>query len=92
MLRASFERLGIRHDLADGYARTALLALADYAGGREFYLPRAVTLRASIRDVQIRREFNGRNLVELASRYQLTTAHVRKILKARTRSKRAPIS
>lgn len=90
VLRARFEHIGVPTSTADGYARNALLALAEYAGGRDFYLPRAVLLKAAIRDAEIRREFNGRNYVELAAKHQLTVAHVRRIIKARSRTTKAP--
>lgn len=81
ILRATFEARGLPAETAAGLAQAALLALADYGGGRDFYLPRAVMLKAAIRDQQIRREFNGRNIDELATRYRLTTRRIRTILK-----------
>lgn len=83
VLRASFETRGVPPEIAEGHAKAALLALADYGGGRDFYLPRAVVLKAAIRDEAIRREFNGRNLDEVALRHGLTTRRVRAILSTR---------
>lgn len=68
--------------------RLALLALRQTErlcaemGGVNFYLNKAVSYRATLRDRQLYERFNGRNLEELARHYRLTPTRVRQILRA----------
>lgn len=80
VLQAALEREGEKPDRAMRLAEAALLAFADYCGGREIYLPKAVVLKAGLRDRRMCAEFNGRNYHELAARYNLSTRRVRDIV------------
>ncbi len=55
--------------------------ITDNWGGQLIYFPKNHGGQLSERDLQIWADFNGRNHIELASKYNLTTQHVYKILK-----------
>lgn len=68
--------------------RLALLALrqterlCSEMGGVTFYLNKAVSYRASLRDRELYGRFNGQNFKELALHYGLSTMRVRQIVGA----------
>lgn len=70
-------------DLADArkLAIEAVLALAEYAGGRVIYLPKADGINRLIRNKKIWEEFNGSNIDQLSQRYKLTVAQVYAIIR-----------
>lgn len=80
VLQVALEREGEPAERAAILAESVLLSLCEYAGGRDFYLPKATLLKASLRDRRIVDEFNGRNWDDLARRYQVSTRWVREIL------------
>lgn len=45
------------------------------------YFPKNLLGRVSERDMQIYKEFNGKNHVELARKYDLTVQHIYRIVK-----------
>lgn len=55
--------------------------LAEFGGGRMFYLPSIKGVKKSLRDTKIWHEFNGRNIAELCKRYDLTEMSIYTILK-----------
>lgn len=50
--------------------------------GQSTYIPKGVEYDLSLRDLQIAREFNGRNHAALARQYGLTEMRIYQILKA----------
>lgn len=76
VLRDTFVRRGMSAEDADQLARAGVLALSEYLGGRYFYLSRGDRVRAALRDDEVWREFNGRNIAELAARHGLTERQV----------------
>jgi Mor family transcriptional regulator len=58
----------------------ATLALGREFGGMSLYLPKIESALRIWRDQNIRREFTGANIPELAKKYRLTSARVRQIL------------
>ena len=50
-------------------------------GGQLIYLPKNLLGRVSERDLKIYKEFNGKNHVELARKYDLTVQHIYRIVK-----------
>ena len=72
---------GIDLDQATRLAQQLLIAQADYAGGRMFYLPKADRLNQHERDAEIFGAFNGHNQIELAKRYKLTVQRIYVIVK-----------
>lgn len=72
--------------IAESEALTALLAdliviaLRDMAGGREIYIP---VPDKNLRDEEIVRKFNGRNIKELAREFRLSKRRIYSILESR---------
>lgn len=67
---------------AKDFGRRVADMLAEDWGGSSVYIPKNLASRFRHRDSQLYREFNGRNVVELAARYGLTQQRVYAILKA----------
>lgn len=57
-----------------------VLRLSAMFGGTTLYVPKLDRLVLSLRDEQIRREFDGGNYRTLAARYNLTESRVRSIV------------
>jgi Mor family transcriptional regulator len=62
-------------------SRHIVLALAEYFGGRQVYLPKGDRLKTALRDAEIWRKFTGRNTRELADEHGLSEFHMYAILK-----------
>ena len=73
-----------RKDLAIEEARREaqdlIVVLANYFGGRQIYLPRDEKLRLALRDNQIWRDFDGRNIDVLEKRWRLTRQQIYNII------------
>lgn len=80
VMRQAYQDAGARPDQARGLAITGLRALANYHGGRTFYLPRGDKLEQALRNARMWDEFNGKNVGELCTRYRLTEQMVYQIL------------
>ena len=76
---AAFQRLGYGEDDAFKLARAGVLALAEYGGGRHWYLPRGDTLLVAIRDAEIYRRAHRGNIATLATEFKLTERHIWRI-------------
>lgn len=63
------------------YAVDAILAIAEFAGGRQIYLPKLHQVKHEIRNQKIYAEFNGSNMDDLAAKYRLTTRALYTIIK-----------
>jgi Mor family transcriptional regulator len=70
----------IYRDLAETVGLEATLALGREFGGMSLYLPKIESALRSWRDINIRAEFTGANIPQLAKRYRLTSVRVRQIL------------
>lgn len=79
VLRAVFLKRGRSADDALEDAQQAVLALGQYCGGRQSYLPTGERLMTAIRDRRLYLEYNGRNKATLAQRYGLTERRVEQI-------------
>lgn len=79
VLRASFQRRGRGELEAIAEAQQAALAIGEYLGGRQIYLPRGDRLKEWLRDRALYLEFNGRNKAELARRHGITERRVEQI-------------
>lgn len=73
---AAFQRLGYSEDDAFKLARAGVLALAEYGGGRQWYLPRGDALVSAMRDAEIYRRAHRGNIASLAAEFKLTERHV----------------
>lgn len=76
---AAFGRLGYNDEEAFRLARAGVLALADYGGGRDWYLPRGDALLAAARDAEIYRRAHRGNIARLAVEFKLTERHIWRI-------------
>lgn len=79
VLRATFLRLGATDQLALDYAQQGVLALGQYCGGRQSYLPTGDRLTTAVRDRRLYLEYCGRNKGELSRRYGITERRVEQI-------------
>ncbi len=70
----------IYRDLAQTVGLDATLALGREFGGMSLYLPKIESALRNWRDRNIRSEFTGANIPELARKYKLTSVRVRQIL------------
>jgi len=70
---------GIPQDKAISACAGAVEQLCHEYGGQEVYLPRGHPWRN--RDEAIRREFNGRNVGEICSRYEVSRATLYRVAK-----------
>jgi Mor family transcriptional regulator len=71
---------GFAMDKAQELAEKAVTRLAEYRGGRSFYLPKNDSLQRAIRDRDIWHSFNGRNKHQLAKKHNLTTRAIELIV------------
>ncbi|MEP7041873.1 MAG: Mor transcription activator family protein [Dokdonella sp.] len=74
-------REGMQADAAAADARTTVLALAEYFGGRQIYLPKGEKLRAALMHAEIYKRFNGRNTRDLAAEYRISEIHCYAVIK-----------
>jgi len=70
----------VYQDLARTVGLDAALELGREFGGMSLYLPKIESAMRSWRDQNIRLEFTGANIVQLARKYRLTSVRVRQIL------------
>ena len=78
-------RQGQSRDQARAEAQDLIVVLAHHFGGRRVYLPGDKTLRLALRDLQIWRDFDGRNIAVLESRWQLTRQQLYNIIAVQRR-------
>lgn len=57
------------------------IELSKFAKGERLYLPKPETIVIEARNRKIKEGFNGRNYLELAGKYNLTTRQIRHIIK-----------
>ncbi|ASN72388.1 hypothetical protein 10S7_11 [uncultured Caudovirales phage] len=70
---------GMYRDIAEEIGVLNFLKVAKLVGGTTFYIPKAESLMRPVRDLHIKKEFNGYNHLELAQRYDVTERWVRQI-------------
>lgn len=63
--------------LGEAIGVEALVALVEHAGGTTIYVPKEEGLLKVLREVRIKAEFNGYNILELARRYSVSERWVR---------------
>ena len=59
----------------------ATLALSKGLGGVDYYIPKMDGVMRNARDKLIRRDYNGRNVKELALKYELSAVQIYTIIK-----------
>lgn len=80
VLMSAFKRSGDSPDEARKRAEAAAIALSQYFGGRQFYIPMNNGLQRSLRDQKIFADFNGQNVPELAVRYGVSIQMVYRVI------------
>ena len=77
-----FEKNSKTKNEALALAESTVLTIANYFGGRSFYLPNGTRLKAQIRANRIFKEFKGDNTNELTRKYSLSSRpHIYAILR-----------
>lgn len=56
------------------------LAITDYLGGMQVYIPKADHVRKQLRNIEIYQKFNGKNVHQLTKEYNLAEQHIYRIL------------
>ncbi|MEC1178523.1 Mor transcription activator family protein [Metasolibacillus meyeri] len=67
-------------DIAAIIGVEAFMKLCDYYGGSNLYIPKRDSVIRYIRDTAIKNEFDGGNHRKLATKYNLSETHVRRIV------------
>lgn len=81
VMEAVFLKAGLSEDQAFHMARDGIVALADYGGGRQWYLPRGDALATALRDADIYRRSRRGNIAALSAEFGLTERHVWRIIR-----------
>lgn len=76
ILKRELQKAGMDEDVA----LNQLDALCDGIGGAYIYFPRGDLLKAEIKAYRVWNDYNGRNVLELAKKYKLTTPRIYQIL------------
>lgn len=83
VLTVAFQRKGKPPGEALAYAQDAMLALADYFGGRQFYIPNGACLRAYARNREIVEAVNrSGNVQQVAREFGVSVTRVYQIVNA----------
>lgn len=76
---AALRREGVDDAEVLRLAEVVVLAQALHFGGHQFYLPKGQALATALTHARVFHEHNGRNVPELARKYDLTTRQVQSI-------------
>ena len=79
--RVALKRQGQTPETSHQHAVVIITALADYFGGRQWYLPRGAYLKNALRDKSIWDDFTGDNVRLLVEKYNLSEVLIYKILR-----------
>jgi len=82
---AEFRRAGLAPETAYLLAKTGIVAIAKYYGGRQWYLPKGDDLHTALRDAEIYRRGNRDNIEALADEYDLSVQSIYRIMKEQRR-------
>ncbi len=72
--------VGVDPETADSVARELLNELVSAFAGQLVYIAKGKSVEIAARDLQIWRDYNGHNHVELAHKYKLTTQYIYRIV------------
>lgn len=70
---------GIYREVAGEIGIANFIKLSALVGGTTIYIPKPESLLRPVRDLCIKKEFNGYNYTELAKQYNLSESRVREI-------------
>ena len=85
VLVALYRRKGMNDDKAVIEAQDAVLAIAHYLGGRQFYLPKGEPLRAALIARTIYVLNRGNNKLQLAERFGVSERRIEQIIAEQSR-------
>jgi Mor family transcriptional regulator len=66
--------------IMDLHGFDALCTLSDTLGGRSVYIPSLRTMFMGCLEMEMRREYSGANIKELARKYEMSERHIRRVL------------
>lgn len=78
VLNSELDRAGIK---APHLADKLTIALGHYFGGRDIYIPNGSKLKSALRNIEIWREYNGRNIEQLAATHKLTERQITEVVR-----------
>ena len=78
---AALRRDGLGEEEAFKQARSVVLGIAEFRGGRLFYLPKGERLLKALRDMEIFRRAKAGNIEALAEEHGLDVIHVYRIIR-----------
>lgn len=81
VIEQAYRDCGASEASARRLAFMAMRALAQYHGGRSFYLPKGEDLDRALRDREIWERLRGNNIPELAREYRLTEVQIYNIIR-----------
>ena len=81
VVEAQHRRQGLGDSEALQLALSAVMALAEYFGGRMWYLPRGDKLRHAVRDIEIFRKAGKVPVRDLAEAYELSETQIYRIIR-----------
>lgn len=70
---------GVYREVAEKIGIDNFIKLSALVGGTTIYIPKPESLLRPVRDICIKKEFNGYNYSELAKQYNLSESRVREI-------------
>lgn len=70
---------GIYREIAEEIGVINFIKLAELVGGATIYIPKSESFLRPVRDLRIKKEFNGYNHAELAKKYNLSERWIREI-------------
>lgn len=91
VIEAAHRRAGDNEEIARARAFRAVRALAQFAGGRSFYVPKGDQLDRALRDREIWERHDGTNIGELARQYHLTEVQIYSIIAEQRKLARARV-
>lgn len=80
VIEAAHLREGDSPEVAQRRAFVTVRALANYAGGRQLYMPRGGVLERALRARKIWTKYKGDNIPDLANEFELTVSQVYTII------------
>lgn len=92
VLSAHFMRKGVEAEKAGQEGDEVSVLLANHFGGRQFYLPTGVRIKAAILRRDICRLFNGKNGGDLAKKFGVSHRYIQIVIAGQRKLQRTPAS
>lgn len=88
-LGKSLVKEGIAKSQAETAAKSAAAFISEHWGGQLIYFPKAAKFNIANRDSEIRKKWNGKNILDLCREYSLSRQRLYQILKPPPKKRRA---